>query len=570
MNYIISGIIGIAIVVAGFFGMQQSVPSSVPLSGNFNPSGGGTYRLGQSIGTADVTIKLSSFTEPVSGIKYTMTYLNASVGYGTLSPQSSISEFISFTGVTQNSDGSALLTGVVRGLSRSPAGTASNCTTASTTLAQGHAGQSIFILSNSPCFQAEYAARQNNENISGIWNFQSLPTSTIIATLANQFTIKSYVDSVANQGAATSTFGNGGIVELATHAEAAAGTASSSPTGPLVLLSLYSNATPTSCNSVACIPVAVNSVINANFVATTSAYNWTGPHSYTATTTMATTTMASTTATNGLNVGATATTTFNGGGLNGVYDYQVFTGSGTWTKPTNILGTEMVVVEAWGAGGGGGSSGATGSPGGGGGGGGGACIIGYFRTSDLTSTVTVTVGTGAASSVGGNTTFGTFLTAYGGGAGQNESGANNNSPGGGGGGELSVGAVGNSDTTGGTGGNPAGSASTASNAGFGGAGGGTSVGGAAAYGGGGGGGFTGASNAGGASVCGGGGGAGGGTSASGGTSVLGGAGGAAVADTIGTTGSAPGGGGAGGSRSTGGSKAGGPGGRGEVRVWTYR
>lgn len=217
----------IAIGIGMFFGslvgihQEQAPVQATQTFGAFNPSGGGTYRLGQSVGTSDTTIKLSSFTEPVSGIKYTMTYLNASVGYGTVSPQSSISEFVSFTGVTQNNDGSATLTGVVRGLSRSPAGTASNCTVASTTLAQGHAGQSIFILSNSPCFQQEYAVKQNTEYITGSWGFQgTAPTSTICSS-STQLCNKNYVDSVALAGAATSTETNGGIVELGTLAEQA-------------------------------------------------------------------------------------------------------------------------------------------------------------------------------------------------------------------------------------------------------------------------------------------------------------------------------------------------------------
>ena len=183
--------------------------------GAFNPVGGTTYRLQSSIGTTDASVKLSSFKNR-SSIPLTMTLLATDIGYGTLSPQTSRSEFVSFSGITQNSDGTATLTGVTRGLSDiSPF-------TASTTLRQAHPGQSVFILSDSPQLFEEYAKKRNDMAITGLWSFNSyLPTTSISATSSTQFTNKNYVDSVANQGAATSTETNGGIVELGTLAEQA-------------------------------------------------------------------------------------------------------------------------------------------------------------------------------------------------------------------------------------------------------------------------------------------------------------------------------------------------------------
>jgi hypothetical protein len=91
---------------------------------------------------------------------------------------------------------------------------------------------------------------------------------------------------------------------------------------------------------------------------------------------------------------------------------QVFTSSGTWTKPASVT---SVFVTALGGGGGGGTGGTYSTSGGGGGAGG-------FAQADIavTGNVTVTVGAaGAAGGAGGDSTFvgSTTLTAGGGGAG---------------------------------------------------------------------------------------------------------------------------------------------------------
>lgn len=103
-----------------------------------------------------------------------------------------------------------------------------------------------------------------------------------------------------------------------------------------------------------------------------------------------------------------------------IADEQLFAASGTWTKQAGVT---FVQVELWGAGGGGGgalNTAAAENRGGGGGGGGGGYVIRLYKASDLAATVAVTIGAGGAGgnvgdgTVGGDTTFGALLTAYGG------------------------------------------------------------------------------------------------------------------------------------------------------------
>lgn len=137
----------------------------------FNPFGAQTYYLNGSISSTQTSITLASFVEPVSGVAYTMALLNTDIAYATISPKTSSSEFISFTGITQNADGTATLTGVTRGLAKKYP------FTASATFRLPHSGQSQFIISDMPQLFNKYMVNENAETVTGEKTFTLLPRS---------------------------------------------------------------------------------------------------------------------------------------------------------------------------------------------------------------------------------------------------------------------------------------------------------------------------------------------------------------------------------------------------------
>lgn len=120
----------------------------------------------------------------------------------------------------------------------------------------------------------------------------------------------------------------------------------------------------------------------------------------------------------GMNNTFTGTNRFTGL-VTGIIDVTTYTSSSTFTK---VDGLQRVFVQAWGGGGGGASTNVNANETGGGGGG--MYVEAWFEASDLSTTTTITIGSGGLAvsgdndgNVGGTTTFGSLLTAYGGGGG---------------------------------------------------------------------------------------------------------------------------------------------------------
>ena len=142
------------------------------------------------------------------------------LGFITLEPGTVREENISFTGVTQNGDGTATLTGVTRGLNfvepytNVPA------------FQYAHAGGSVGVISNSAPFLDRQSGKDNDETISGDWDFSiiapSIPTMTSGDT--GRAASIEYANALAIAGSPDSTLTVKGIVEIGTTADIDAGT----------------------------------------------------------------------------------------------------------------------------------------------------------------------------------------------------------------------------------------------------------------------------------------------------------------------------------------------------------
>ena len=257
------------------------------------PSGGATYNLsGSGVSATATSIPLASLTIPQNGYRLTDADFSSTF-YVTLEPGNrSRQEFASCTTITQDAGTQTTLSGCTRGLSPiSPY-------TASTSLQFSHGGGAQVIFSDPPQFFNQYGALANDETITGAW---LVPTPLVSTGIAN----KAYVDATAFQGAATSTEIALGIVELATTAETAAGTASSTTGAPLVIKNANASSTYNGAYNNVVVVTKTNSglanTIDPNFIATSSAYTLSGLIAFTGTGTTtfsATTSMASINLTN--------------------------------------------------------------------------------------------------------------------------------------------------------------------------------------------------------------------------------------------------------------------------------
>ena len=374
MNTFLSKLIaGIGIIGSFIFPSHQVVDTShnVGAAPQFTAAKP-TALYGGGISSSDTSIKLIALVTPANA-PITTAQLVGGVGnvfYGTIEPATSRKETVSCTGVTQNGDGTATITGCIRGLQFTYP------YTASTSLALSHSGGSSFVLSNSPQLYQDILTYINNAVAS---SSGAVDASTIV---------KGVVQVATGQQAASTTPIGGG-----------------STSAPLALTTgIATSSSPGSGNYVV---ITNNGVIDGSFIRTLASTTITGTSSFSTQGFSTTTGQASTSQPFLLNKKIFQTTTATSTSV------QLF------TVPT---GVKRVWVRLVGGGGGGGQGGAASAVGDGGSGGGYAEAMCDVTAS---TTITVTVGAGGLGAVvngsgaqvgsnGGTSSFYTCVSASGG------------------------------------------------------------------------------------------------------------------------------------------------------------
>lgn len=178
------------------------------------------YSSGASIG--DTSLVLTSF-QTIDEVSLAMTDFGDK-GFLTLDPGSgTLEEQISFSGVTQNANGTATLTGVKHVGDLSPYTEVSGIT-------KQHSGGSTCSVAITSGLLNQFVNKGNAETITGLYTFTntSIPAldSYLAPTLDGEFAPKKYIDDIAIAGSPDASETVKGISELATGAECAAGTSS--------------------------------------------------------------------------------------------------------------------------------------------------------------------------------------------------------------------------------------------------------------------------------------------------------------------------------------------------------
>ena len=382
--------------------LKEQLEAQVLELGAVNAVAGATYRLsGSGVSGSATSFTLTSFTIPQTSREI----LDADMGdtfYVTFEPGSaSRQEIASCTTVAQSgSDNTATISGCTRGL------LPFTPFTASTTYQFAHGGGTAVVFSNPPQFYNLFGALDEDETVTGAWNFSSSAIAQYNAnpTFSSNTDIitKKYADDLAIAGAPDSSLTVKGLVEQATGTEAAAGTATGDTTAPLAITTAL---TGSSSASRVMIPVTQSDgTIKPGFLPTDEQLTWTGAVSSTGGFTSASSTLnGSTTVASLVFSDATIqTTAFAVGSLNNFF--ATTTATGTWTA---AVGTNRILF----AGVGGGGGGASGASDVGGGGGGGACY--EYRTVAANATGTWITGAGGpAGTVGSSTSLTIGGTTY--------------------------------------------------------------------------------------------------------------------------------------------------------------
>lgn len=137
------------------------------------------YLAGNGISVSETSIIIKNFS--LDDVELAMTDFG-SIAYGTLEPNTEREEIISWTGITQNGNDTATLTGVTRGLKKKAP------YDQDLTLRKQHGGNTPLVISNNPQVYDKFTSKLNDESIEGVYTFSQLPrkSGSTTATLGNE------------------------------------------------------------------------------------------------------------------------------------------------------------------------------------------------------------------------------------------------------------------------------------------------------------------------------------------------------------------------------------------------
>lgn len=166
-----------------------------------------TLSLGSILGAT--SIRVNDFKD-IYGNSLTMADFGTK-GHGTLEPNSSREEAITFTSVTDNSDGTWTIGGISSALAKDPY-------TETSGLVYSHTASKTFIISNTAPFYGDFLNKNNDETVTGSYEFPDPINAQNPVTkawfLANNLGGPTSVDATVVSGTAGETLSTGNLVYL--------------------------------------------------------------------------------------------------------------------------------------------------------------------------------------------------------------------------------------------------------------------------------------------------------------------------------------------------------------------
>jgi len=258
-------------VVAGIFIKKAEAPPPNTKLGAFNPIQTQVFQLAGSGITNSATSVLLTSMNYSNGTAVQMADLG-NIGFGTIEPGTpKKEEQISFTGISQLSNGQALLTGVTRGLAFNPG---VNGCSGSSTLAVAHAGATNFVLSNTACFYNQFAILGNTSTFTGPITFSSAPTILTPSTNASSAVTYNQLVTTALTGGVPMSNTQPGIGLLAGSSQLQNGIATSSVSGTAYSYVVPSSAVASTSKASAVVLTKQDGSIDNSFISQTSTYSF--------------------------------------------------------------------------------------------------------------------------------------------------------------------------------------------------------------------------------------------------------------------------------------------------------